>query len=136
MGKKIKEENPFKSAGRIATTGDKSTRFWVRTLGLEKEVEEITAHLLAKLSPEMKGTIPIVGEYRIDENFEFIYLIIISMDGLGVIDGSALIYYTDPERRAQALEARDDLADHMFKEMRKHPGMDVEIKSFEPKNYE
>jgi hypothetical protein len=138
--KKVKDEDEddaFKSAGRITTSGEKSIRFWVRTLDLEKEVEQASAQILAKLpSPEMRGTMPIIGEYKVSENFEFIYFIMITMDGLGVIDGNAVIYYTDPERRAIALKARDNLADHMFKEIHKHPGMKVELKVMEDKKYE
>jgi hypothetical protein len=139
MGKKQRikmEKDVFKSVGRITMSGQKAVRFWIRVLDVEKEVDDATAQIREKLSADMKGTIPIVGEYKVDDNFEFIYLIVIDLDALGVTGGLGIIYYTDPERRVEVLKSRDRLAESIFDALRKRPSMALEFRVMEQKKHE
>lgn len=133
--KKQEEEVWDHNAGRIVQTGEKAVRFWARVLGLEKDIEAAILEVREKLSGDMRGRIPVISEYKVDDNFEFIFIVTFELDCLGVVGGEAIIYYTDPARREKALKSRDKLADFIMDNLRKKfPTMDV--RTIEPKKHD
>ena len=106
----MSEEEPKPSmpsqAGSLIFEGRKATQFWLRALDLEEEVKAVQETLAVK--PERKrAVVPIAAEYRVDEEFIFIYLIQLYADTLGVQDGLGVICWASPEREAEVRARRD-----------------------------
>jgi len=112
MGKKPNRTDEDQS-GRITFTGKLATQFWVRTLGLEKDVEEARVLMGAKTKRKW-GAIPIVAEYQVDENFKWIYTVIAVVDMLGILDGVGVIYFASPDQEKRVLTVRDRHAKNLI----------------------
>ncbi len=98
----------MKQAGRIIFEGVLATRFWIRTLDLEKDSD--TRALILARSERKWGAIPIVAQYKVDERLSFVYLVVAQVDALGIKDGSGAIYYASPERLEEVTKLRDEMA--------------------------
>ena len=128
--------------GQLITEGPQQARFWVRTFGLQEQMDYVQAKIQEK--PERKkASVPAIGHYIADENLTWIYALHFSVDELGVQDVIGMVWYAAEKYKAEAFRRRDQLADQMMvvmEEKRKTEGgeslespFDVEIKPIEPK---
>jgi hypothetical protein len=116
------EKELFKSVGRILCSGEKAVRFWLRVVEMEKEIEEASEQVregLKDKGSDAKGNIPLISEYKVDDDFMLIYIILITLDTLGIEGGQVVVYYTDPEHREEVLKLRNELADCIMGGLRK-----------------
>ena len=114
--------------GRIVFAGQLATKFWVRTLGLEKEVEEARALMGARIERKWGAKIPIVAEYEVEPDFKWIYLIVVNVDILGIRDGMGVVYFASRAFEEEIMQARDAQAKELLDGMEKrHPFDEVVV---------
>jgi hypothetical protein len=104
----------IKQAGRIVFEGLEATKFWLRTLDQQKNID-MALELLAAKKERAKIACPIVSEYVIDERCKFVFVILADVDSLGLCDGSGVLFYTSPEREREIYMMRDEMADDIIK---------------------
>jgi hypothetical protein len=109
----------LKQTGRIMFEGSEATKFWVRALDMEAEVESVRVHMADH--PADFASVPIISEYEIDEQFTFVYVVVPWVDKLGIRGGSGLVYYTSPERLNEVTEKRDKFAADIVKNLKAKP---------------
>lgn len=116
----------IKQAGKILFEGQLATRFWIRALDLEKDVQ-FAQKLMTEKAERKWASVPIVAEYKVDERLTFVYLIVATVDALGVQNGTGMIMYSSPERLEEVKKYRDKFADDILTNI--HRGFDevVEI---------
>jgi hypothetical protein len=107
----------FKQVGRIGFSGRDATKFWVRALGLEENVKFAQERMIEKAERKW-AAVPIVAEYEVDPQLSFIYLIVASVDALGICDGSGVVYFCSPDRLAEVKSRRDQLANEILSDMK------------------
>jgi hypothetical protein len=106
----------IKQAGKIAFEGQLAVKFWIRALDLQSNVD-FARNLMLEKSERKWGSVPIVAEYVVDERLTFVFLIVCTIDALGVKDGSGVVYFASPERLAEVKKVRDGFADDILKNM-------------------
>jgi hypothetical protein len=113
-------EDHLGQRGRIVFVGQLATKFWVRTLGLEKDVEEARALMGARIERKW-GAIPIVAEYEVEPDFKWIYLVVVNVDILGIKDGMGVVYFASRAFEEEIMQARDAQAKELLDGMEKRP---------------
>lgn len=116
--------------GRLVFEGQLATKFWIRALDLQEDVEYAKKLMLEK-SERKWCAVPIIAEYQIDPQLTIVYLIVAQVDALGVQGGTGVIYYASPDRLPTVLKERDRQADDILKNL--ETGFD-EIVTMEDKN--
>lgn len=106
----------IKQAGKITFEGQLAVKFWIRALDLQSDVD-FARNLMLEKSERKWGSVPIVAEYVVDERLTFVYLIVATIDALGVKDGTGVIYYASPDRLEEVKKVRDGFADDILKNM-------------------
>ena len=104
----------IKQAGKITFEGQLAVKFWIRALDLQSNVD-FARNLMLEKSERKWGSVPIVAEYVVDERLTFVYLIVATIDALGVKDGTGVIYYASPDRLEEVKKVRDGFADDLLK---------------------
>ena len=104
----------IKQAGKIIFEGQLAVKFWIRALDLQSNVD-FARNLMLEKSERKWGSVPIVAEYVVDERLTFVYLIVATIDALGVKDGTGVIYYASPDRLEEVKKVRDGFADDLLK---------------------
>jgi hypothetical protein len=104
----------IKQAGKIVFEGQLAVKFWIRALDLQSNVD-FARNLMLEKSERKWGSVPIVAEYVVDERLTFVYLIVATIDALGVKDGTGVIYYASPDRLEEVKKVRDGFADDLLK---------------------
>jgi hypothetical protein len=107
-----------KQAGRIVFEGLEATKFWLRTLDQQKNIDTALELLAAKPKERERIACPIISEYQVDERLKFIFVILADVDAIGLCGGTGLVFYTSPEREREFLEIRDQMADDIMKELK------------------
>jgi hypothetical protein len=87
-------------------------------LDLQSNVD-FARNLMLEKSERKWGSVPIVAEYVVDERLTFVYLIVATIDALGVKDGTGVIYYASPDRLAEVKKVRDGFANDILKDMKR-----------------
>jgi hypothetical protein len=108
----------IKQAGKITFEGQLAVKFWIRALDLQSNVD-FARNLMLEKSERKWGSVPIVAEYVVDERLTFVYLIVATIDALGVKDGTGVIYYASPDRLAEVKKVRDGFANDILKDMKR-----------------
>jgi hypothetical protein len=108
----------IKQAGRITFEGQLGVKFWIRALDLQENVD-FARNLMLEKSERKWGSVPIVAEYVVDERLTFVYLIVATIDALGVKDGTGVIYYASPDRLEEVKKVRDGFADDILKNIQR-----------------
>jgi hypothetical protein len=108
----------IKQAGKIVFEGQLAVKFWIRALDLQSNVD-FARNLMLEKSERKWGSVPIVAEYVVDERLTFVYLIVATIDALGVKDGTGVIYYASPDRLAEVKKVRDGFANDILKDMKR-----------------
>jgi hypothetical protein len=117
----MSEKNPMPpQSGALVFEGRKATQFWLRTLGLEEELKAVQA-LLAEKPDRKRAVVPIVAEYKVDDNFSFIYLIQLYADTLGVQDGMGIVFWASPEHEEEVRAKRNTHAEATIKKLGDRP---------------
>lgn len=118
----------IKQAGKITFEGQLATRFWIRALNLEKDVQ-FAQKLMTQKAERKWASVPIVAEYEIDPRLSFVYLIVATVDALGIKNGTGMILYASPDRLAEVKKYRDEFAEDILKNMEKDFDEVVEMES-------
>jgi hypothetical protein len=105
--KKIPPDEKPPNRGRLVCDDLVTLKFWVRVFGLEERVAEVQQLIQAKLEQRAMGAIPIISEYRVSEELQWYYVIVLNVDALGLCGGTGIIYYADQANAAEAQRRRD-----------------------------
>src|SRR5882762_2369038 len=103
----------IKQAGRIVFEGQLAVKFWIRALDLQSNVD-FARNLMLEKSERKWGSVPIVAEYKVDEHLTFVYLILATVDALGVKDGTGMVYFASPDRLEEVKKVRDEYANDIL----------------------
>jgi hypothetical protein len=105
----------IKQAGRIVFEGVEATKFWLRSLDQQKNIDSALELLANKPKERELISCPIISEYQVDERLKFIFVILAEVDALGLCDGTGIVFYASPEREHEILTSRDQIADDIMK---------------------
>jgi hypothetical protein len=112
MSKQV--ERP-RQLGRLMAEGATCAKFWIRAFGLEDQIAFVQGKINAKAERKVAAA-PIISEYTVDpELLIFCYALNFTADQLGASDVLGMVFFSDKENLARALEQRDRLADTMMK---------------------
>jgi hypothetical protein len=107
----------IKQAGRIVFEGQLAAKFWIRALDLQENID-FARNLMLERSERKWGSVPIVAEYKVDERLTFVYLILATVDALGIKDGTGMVYFASPERLEEVKKVRDKYANDILDNIR------------------
>jgi hypothetical protein len=111
---KDKDAIPPNRGRIIIMDGDlDAIKFWLRVFTLEDYVNAAAAEIRSQPGVN-KASVPIISEHRSGTLYWF-YVIVLFTDALGLCGGTGLVFYADEEYRAEALEKRNEFADHVMK---------------------
>jgi hypothetical protein len=116
----------IRQRGQIIFEGREATKFWIRALDLEKDIEQVRVTMGERIERKW-GSIPIVAEYQVGPNFKWIFIIVANVDILGIKDGTGVLYYASPDCEAEVLKKRDAQADDILSGMEKEGRFDEVI---------
>jgi hypothetical protein len=119
-------------AGRIVFQGRTEAKFWAKALAIEGEVEQ-ALKLLDADNRRVRAAVPVIAEYKVSEEFIFIYVMVLDVDSLGITGGQGVIFYADSAYQAEAFQRRDKFADDLMEELQKRGGYDEMIEVPEKK---
>jgi hypothetical protein len=104
----------YEQRGKIVFEGMEQTKFWIRSLRLEEDVEH-AREAMHFTGPRKWGAIPIVSNMELDNGrFHWVFLVMVHVDLLGILGGEGIIYFCSPEHLKEVEEARDHLADEIL----------------------
>lgn len=108
----------MKNKGVIHFDSLDAAKFFLRAFALEGEVEQALS--MFKEAPKSHDRIacPIISEYDVDKDLKFVFVLMITVDPIGLCEGSGLVYFADRENLAEVIKLRDKLADQLMRQVR------------------
>lgn len=91
-----------------------AAKFFLRAFALEEEIEQ--ALEMFKQAPKDHDRIscPIISEYEVDKDLKFVFVLLITVDPVGLCDGVGVVYCADSQNLAELTKLRDELADELM----------------------
>jgi hypothetical protein len=101
---------------KILVNSKEQAPFWIRIFKLESEIEQVRK-LMEVPGPRKWASVPVINEFYVDKDLEFIYILLFTVDAVGAQDCMGMVFLCDTENRNEVLEVRDKLADDVLKSM-------------------
>jgi hypothetical protein len=97
-----------------------AAKFFLRAFDLENNVQEALAMFGQAPKHHDRIACPIISEYDVDQDLKFVFFLLITVDPVGLRDGTGVIYCADSTNLEEVTTLRDKLADEMMREV--YPG--------------
>jgi len=94
-----------------------AAKFFLRAFDLENTVQEALAKFSQAPKHHDRIACPIISEYEVDQDLKFVFFFLITVDPVGLRDGTGVIYCADSTNLKEVTKLRDELANEMMKEV-------------------